>query len=395
MRILKLIALILLALGATQAARAQDTTAKARDTTTRVAADTARKAASGALVGKITDQGGKPLGGADIVVQGTAMRVKSRNDGSFTLAGIPVGDWDILFRKLGYDPAEFTLNVVPGQQISVAIKLGQLSQKLDTVTITAEVFNEFAGLVTDSLDRPLEGVEITIEGSEHRYTTRADGRFLFLDIPPGKYILRFRKMGYRARQQALQMVKRIDRNLTVRMGQLAQSLSAVEITAESGFSGRDSVAQRDFAVRRKMSGTQADFISREDLADAGKSPLNLAIRQVARGIPAKELWNAACVLVDGQRPLIDPSTPIQLANGGSGGAFGGSASNPSGERNIPGGAGFTTLQTIFADQVELVEVYPAGSENSLTACARFPITIPQCDCNAARSRPIVVVWLRK
>jgi hypothetical protein len=144
-----------------------------------------------------------------------------------------------------------------------------------------------------------------------------------------------------------------------------------------------------------MSGTQSDFISREDLVDLGKSPLNFAIKQVAKGMPAKELWNAACVLVDGQTPLNDPATPIQLANGGGGGAFGGSASNPSGERNIPGGAGFTPLQTIFADQVELVEIYPAGSENSLTACARFPITMPQCDCAAARSRPIVVVWLRK
>ena len=368
----------------------------AQDTTAKVAAtDSGRRVGTGALAGKITDQNGRPLGGVDIVVQGIAMRVKSRNDGSFTVAGIPIGDWDILFRKLGYDPAEFTLNVTGGQQVSVSIKLGQLTQRLDTVTITAEVFNEISGLVTDSLDRPLEGVEISVEGSEFKYTTRANGRYLFLDVPPGKYMMRFRKMGYRARQQALQMVKRIDRNLTVRMTRLAITLSPVEIVAEGGFSGRDSVAQRDFSVRRKMSGTQADFISREDLANIGRTPLNFAIRETARGIAAKELWNAACVLVDGQLPLGDPATPLQLANGGGGNAFGGSQGNAGGERNIAGGTAFTTLQTLFADQVELIEVYPAGSENSLTACARFPITMPQCDCSAARSRPIVVVWLRK
>ena len=348
----------------------------------------------GALAGKVTDQNGRALAGADIVVQGTALRVKSRNDGSFTLPGIPVGDYDILFRKLGYDPAEFTLNVVPGQQLSVQVKLGQLGQRLDTVTITAEVFNEVSGMVTDSSDRPLEGADVVIDGSTYRFRTRADGRFLFLDVPPGKYLLRMRKMGYRPATRSLHMVKRLDRNVTVRLGALAQTLSTVQITAESGFSGRDSVARRDFTARRQMSGTQADFMSREDLAELGKLPLNHAIRQAARGMAAKELWAAACVLVDGQNPLNDPGQSMQLANGSRGGLGGAQGNAAVSERGIPGGAGFTTLQTIFADQVELVEIYPAGSENSATACARFPITMPQCDCNAARSQPVVVVWLK-
>ena len=395
MRILKLVPVLVLLAGAALTLRAQDTTRKAvpADSAKRVAGDSAKGPMTGALVGKVTDQNGKPLAGADVVVQGTAMRVKSRNDGSFTLQGIPLGDYDILFRKLGYDPAEFTLNVVAGQQLSVQVKLGQLTQKLDTVTITAEVFNEVIGLVTDSSDRPLEGVEISIDGSDRRFRTRTDGRFLFLDVPPGKYLMRMRKMGYRPATRSLQMVKRLDRNITVRLGALAQSLSAVQITAESGFSGRDSVAHRDFTVRRQMSGTQADFMSREDFAELGKIPLNHAIRQAARGMSAKELWTAACVLVDGQNPLVDPGQPMQMANSSRGG-MGGAQGSAAGERGIPGGAGFTTLQTIFADQVELVEIYPAGSENSATACARFPITMPQCDCNAARSQPVVVVWLK-
>ena len=53
------------------------------------------------------------------------------------------------------------------------------------------------------------------------------------------------------------------------------------------------------------------------------------------------------------------------------------------------------LQTIFADQVESVELYPAGSEMSQTACSRFPISMPECGCDAARPVPIVVVWMRK
>ena len=388
LRLLTLVPAIAFLLGGPSAAGAQDPTKKA------AAGDSAKAPTTGALVGKVTDENGKALAGADIVVQRLAMRVRTRTDGSFTLQGIPVGDYDILFRKLGYDPAEITLNVVAGQQFSVAVKLGQLGQRLDTVTITAVVFNEVSGMVTDSSDHPLEGAEIVIDGSDFKYRTRADGRFLFLDVPPGKYLLRMRKMGYRPVTRSLQMVKRLDRNITARMAALAQSLSAVQIIGESGFSGRDSVAQRDFTVRRQMSGTQADFMSREDLAELGKTPLNHAIRQAARGMAAKELYAAACVLVDGQNPLNDPGQSMQLANGSRGGLGGAQGNAVLGERGIPGGAGFTTLQTIFADQVELVEIYPAGSENSATACARFPITMPQCDCNAARSQPVVVVWLK-
>ena len=388
LRLLTLVPAIAFLLGGPSAAGAQDPTNKA------AAGDSAKAPTTGALVGKVTDENGRALAGADIVVQRLAMRVRTRTDGSFTLQGIPVGDYDILFRKLGYDPAEITLNVVAGQQLSVAVKLGQLGQRLDTVTITAVVFNEVSGMVTDSSDHPLEGAEIVIDGSDFKYRTRADGRFLFLDVPPGKYLMRMRKLGYRPVTRSLQMVKRLDRNITARMAALAQTLSAVQIIGESGFSGRDSVAQRDFTVRRQMSGTQADFMSREDLAELGKTPLNHAIRQAARGMAAKELYAAACVLVDGQNPLNDPGQSMQLANGSRGGLGGAQGNAVLRERGIPGGAGFTTLQTIFADQVELVEIYPAGSENSATACARFPITMPQCDCNAARSQPVVVVWLK-
>ncbi len=52
---------------------------------------------------------------------------------------------------------------------------------------------------------------------------------------------------------------------------------------------------------------------------------------------------------------------------------------------------FTVLQTLFADQVESVARFPTGSELSLTACSRFPITMPQCACDAARPVSIVMV----
>jgi hypothetical protein len=377
------------------------TAAQAQDTT-RVRADTVRKApTTGVLAGTITDLTGQPLGGADVVIFGTAMRAKSNADGKFTLPGIPAGDYDVLFRKLGFVPAEFTANVAAGMQQNVAVKLEQLHQKLDTVTITAEVFNEMAGLITDTVGNPIEDVDVRIVGSEMRMHTRDDGRFLFLDVPTGRYLIQMRKLGYRPVQKSVEMVKRIDRHLAVRMTPVAQGLSPVMITAESGYGPREEVAMRDFEVRRKMAGTESDLITREDLAELGKAPLSWAIRMKGKGIAAKDLAGISCVLIDGDQPApasraTSDGTRVQTPGGG--GRFSGTTSGTiRGQRGASRTAtpqGETTpLGFFFADQVEAIELYPEGSEMSSTACARLT-NINGCDCDAARSPPVVVVWLR-
>ena len=376
--------------------------AQAQDTTRAARRDTVRKAPpTGVLAGTITDLNGQPLAGADIVIFGTAMRAKSRDDGKFTLPFIPPGDYEVLFRKLGFAPAEYTANVVAGLQQNVSVKLEQLQQQLDTVKITAEVFNEMAGLVTDTVGNPIEGVDVRNVGSEMRMHTRDDGRFLFLDVPTGRYLIQMRKIGYRPVQRSVEMVKRIDRHLAVRMQSVAHGLSPVMITAQSGYGPREEVAMRDFEVRRKMAGTEADLITREDLAELGKVPLTWAIKFKGKGSAAKDLAGISCILIDGDTPApasraASDGTRVQTQGGGGriSGTTSGTiraqrgaarASTPSGET--------TPLGFFFADQVEAIELYPEGSEMSSTACGRLT-NINGCDCDAARSPPVVVVWLR-
>ncbi len=359
--------------------------------------DTAKAPMYGALKGVVNGPDGKPVSGVDVVVMSTALRVKSRGDGSFLLQGIPPGDYEVLFRKLGWDPASFTMNVVAGQQLDVQVKLALLTRTLDTVVVTASVYNEINGFVTDTSGRPIEGADVEIDGTDMRMRTRADGRFLFLDIPEGKYILRVRKLGYVQVRRSVQMAKQLERNLGIALTPLPYNLSQVDIIAQSGLSAADSVAQIEFGLRRRMAGSQSELLGREDLADLQKTPLDWAIRQKARVMAARDLSGAACVLIDGQQPLVDAGTGVQLGLAGRGGGFGGGGgnSNPASRAAPGGGSNFTVLQTLFADQVESVELFPAGSENSSTACSRFPSTMTACNCDAARSPAIVVVWLRK
>ena len=361
-----------------------------------LAQDATAAAQFGALKGVVVRPDGRPVPGADVVVMGTAMRVKSRADGSFLLQGIPPGDYEILFRKLGFDPASFTLNVVAGQQQEVQVKLATIVQQLDTVNVVTTVFNEVSGSVRDSLGRAIVGADVEIDGTPHKMRTRADGRFLFLDVPTGRFLMRVRKLGFSQVRRSIEMVKQLERSITIVLSPLPLTLRPMEIIAQSGLSSADSVAQIEFGARRRMSGTQSDMLVKEDLAELAKTPLNWAIRQRARGMAAKELAGAACVLVDGQQPLVDAGRGVRLGLSGGGG-FGGAGgnSNPADRAAPGGGSNFTVLQTIFADQVESVELYPAGSEMSQTACSRFPISMPECGCDAARPVPIVVVWMRK
>jgi hypothetical protein len=352
---------------------------------------------TGAVKGTVVTLEGRPVEGADVVVGGTAIRVKTRADGSFLLPGIPPGDYEILFRKLGYDPAAFTTMIAAGQQQEVKVTLARLGQQLDTVKVQATVFNEVGGVVQDTTGRPIAGADVEIDGTDHRMRTRADGRFLFLDVPPGRFLLRVRKLGFGMVRRSLEMAKQLERTITIVLHPLPQTLSPVEVIAQSGLGAADSVAQAEFAIRRRMAGSQSDMLVREDLAPMGRSALDQAIMQRAMGGAAKGLAGAACVLIEGQQPLVDAGQGVQLGMSGRRGmSFGGGGgnSNPA-MRGAAGATEFRVLQTLFADQVESVELYPEGSEFSGTACARFPISMPQCGCDQPRSPAIVVVWLRK
>jgi hypothetical protein len=54
----------------------------------------------------------------------------------------------------------------------------------------------FAGIVRDTDETPLEGVEIIIPGLRKRVLSNADGTFRFTDMPIGGFEMRARKLGY-------------------------------------------------------------------------------------------------------------------------------------------------------------------------------------------------------
>lgn len=87
------------------------------------------------LVGKVTDEEGTPLPGAEVQVGSVKGRFTTDSDGWFRVTGVPVGLYYFGVRRIGYRPAADLLRYTSGDTIDV--RLERISPELDTVKVQA------------------------------------------------------------------------------------------------------------------------------------------------------------------------------------------------------------------------------------------------------------------
>ncbi|MBS1913811.1 MAG: TonB-dependent receptor [Bacteroidetes bacterium] len=77
----------------------------------------------GTVSGKVVDADGKPLQGATIRLAGTTQGAKSKSDGSFIIAGVRAGEYEIDASYVGFQPFKAAISVSINQNTSVTIKM--------------------------------------------------------------------------------------------------------------------------------------------------------------------------------------------------------------------------------------------------------------------------------
>jgi len=87
------------------------------------------------LVGKVTDESGTPIPGADVQVGTVQGRFTTDADGWFRVTGVPVGLYYFGVRRIGYRPAADLLRYASGDTIDVMLE--RISPELDTVKVQA------------------------------------------------------------------------------------------------------------------------------------------------------------------------------------------------------------------------------------------------------------------
>ena len=340
----------------------------------------------GAVAGVVRDAAGAPVREARVAIEALARQVRTGADGGFTLAGLPAGSYEISVRRLGFVEARAMIPIIADSTLNIGIALVEAPQQLGRVVVEASVLNQVTGTVLDERDQPVPGVVVDVLGLDMKAMTQEDGRFLLLDLRPGNYLLQFRKPGYRVGQYGLRMVAEIEREITTRLRPLGDSRFTPELAE---------IVARESDHRQGMRGALAVIVGRDQLERWGAQPLDLALQGTSAAVVLRDV-NRACVLLNGWEPAT-----VENAGGGFM-----SASTSRGPTSIPGGGGArgrTSASEIAptasggwlgffrANEVELVEIYPVGSETSRTFCGRFP---PSSGCSCPPEPSGIVLWLR-
>lgn len=122
------------------------------------------------------EEGGAPLSGAHVELIGAFIAANADNDGVARLTGVRPGPTIVSIHKLGYGDERFTLNVPPGDTLSVEVDLQSAAVRLAAVTATATHSRVLAE--SGFLERQRHGI-----GS---YATRTQwegrGRLAFSDV---------------------------------------------------------------------------------------------------------------------------------------------------------------------------------------------------------------------
>ena len=80
---------------------------------------------------------GRPLQGAQVIVDGTVMRATTNAAGEFIISGVAAGPHAVTARRIGYTPGTERVTVVADQTTTITLRLGESASQLEAVVVTA------------------------------------------------------------------------------------------------------------------------------------------------------------------------------------------------------------------------------------------------------------------
>ena len=107
----------------------------------------------------------------------------------------------------------------------------------DPVTIMGTVLD-------NATQQPLEGVWVALSGTRFSTVTNAEGKFSFLDVPPGNHVLESNQIGYAFRADSLTLLRHA-LGLRIALSEQAIPLNPITVTGT-----RDRSALRDAEIAR-------------------------------------------------------------------------------------------------------------------------------------------------
>lgn len=132
------------------------------------------------------------------------------------------------------------------------------------------------GSVTDTLLKPLPVADITVVGTGSHVTTTANGKFRFMQVPAGQYLMVVRRIGFAPTSSIVQVGK----GDTLRVNfTLARSVAVIDTVRVR--ERRVSMRMADFEARRKQG--MGQFLTQEEIDKKGSVQISDFLRSF-RGV---------------------------------------------------------------------------------------------------------------
>jgi Carboxypeptidase regulatory-like domain/CarboxypepD_reg-like domain len=316
-----------------------------------VAAPSVRAQAGTQIRGRVVDATGQPVVDAQIELAPSSKRTLSDDDGGFLFVDLSAGSYTVQVRRIGYQPSTQRVDVGARATATAVITLVAIPRVLDSIRVFAKAHGlRYTGAVLDDRSAPIEGAVVMVPGKARELRTDINGRFSVDGMSEGTVLARVRKIGFVPQLHSLQLMnEKVD---TIRMKRLVQTLTQVQVLAQSGF-GKDTFAYRDLDARMRWKTEKSYVVGRDEFDQQGTTDLSTAIRYSGTGgrfggSLGKPL-PSGCIIINGERALRD-----------------------------------WPLSAFYADEVEVVEVYPPKSDPSGTIEPRG------CDPD----KPVYIIWMR-
>ncbi len=114
----------------------------------------------GTLTGKVTDENGKPLPGATVMLEGTSLGAVTRADGTYRIVKIPAGTYTVVARMIGRQEARKTVRISADaiEELNFVLREKALQTKEVVVTARRLVDNTRVGAMTDFSSEDLTSI---------------------------------------------------------------------------------------------------------------------------------------------------------------------------------------------------------------------------------------------
>lgn len=118
------------------------------------------------------------------------------------------------------------------------------------------------GVVTDTLLRPLNSADISVVGVGARVVTSASGKFRFLQVPAGQYLLVVRRIGFAPTSGIIEVPADDTLRLSYTLSRSITTLDTVSVNTR-----RVTMRMLEFEQRRRQA--QGQFLTQEEIERKG------------------------------------------------------------------------------------------------------------------------------